>query len=155
MRPAIFFTLIGTGFCWAVDAKDEAELGTITRQRVVKEEMAKLQGTWKVVKVIDEGKARSDEEVKKRQVVIAGDKITVKDGVGDWAYPIVIAPGKKPATIDFTVDAETNALAVSVTAPNPSHCTLTRSDRTDRVDRWGHEPASAGSGSRPFGPPGR
>lgn len=96
MRLAIFLAVLGTSLCWAADAKDEA----------VKKEMEKLQGTWKVVKAIKRGDARSDDDLKKIQVVIAGDKLTVTVDGKSMSRTFTIDPQKKPATIDLITRGE-------------------------------------------------
>jgi len=83
-----------TSLCFAADAKEKA----------VKQEMEKLQGTWKVLKSIKEGKAASDDDLKDKQVVIAGDKLTGKGGKRDETASFTIDPEKKPATIDLTFE---------------------------------------------------
>jgi uncharacterized protein (TIGR03067 family) len=94
MRLTIMLTILGASLCWADDAKDDA----------VKKEMEKLQGTWKVVKAVKRGEAAPEDELKKMQVVITGDKLTVKDGTHNETTPFAIAPTRQPATIDLTVE---------------------------------------------------
>jgi uncharacterized protein (TIGR03067 family) len=87
MRLALVFTIFVTGLSFAAD-----DAG--------KKELEKLQGTWKVVKAIKDGRAQPEDAVKKMKVSIAGDKLTVDRET----TPFVIDPSKKPATIDITVD---------------------------------------------------
>jgi len=97
MRALLFVT--AAGLLVAADAKDDA----------VKKEMDKLQGTWKVVKAVKQGGDAPEDERKKLQVVIVGDKLTMKTKNGAETTPFVIDPSKKPATIDLTLD-ETRTL---------------------------------------------
>jgi len=94
MKLAVLFAAMFTGLCFAADAKDDA----------IKKEMDRLQGTWKVVKAIKERDEKSAEELKKMQVVIVGNKMTVKSGDSDDTTPFTIDPSKKPASIDLTIE---------------------------------------------------
>jgi uncharacterized protein (TIGR03067 family) len=95
MRLVPVLMILSTTLCWAADAKEEA----------VKKEMDRLQGTWKILKSSKEGRAKSEEELKRMQVVIAGDKLTVKESTGgETTTPFTIDPGKKPPTIDITLE---------------------------------------------------
>jgi uncharacterized protein (TIGR03067 family) len=88
MRYAHLLTLIVTGGSFATDVKEDA----------VKAESDKLQGTWQLVSVETEGKAPTEELIKKIRIVITGSKLTVL--VGDEApakdIPFTIDPSKKP-----------------------------------------------------------
>jgi uncharacterized protein (TIGR03067 family) len=93
MRVRILFVVLLAGLGYAGHA-----------QEAVKKELEKLQGTWKVLKAIKEGDPAPDEKTAKMQVIIAGDKLTLKDGNRDEPTTITIDPGKKPATIDLKVN---------------------------------------------------
>jgi uncharacterized protein (TIGR03067 family) len=95
MKLAVLFTTLFTGLCFAADAKEDAA-----------KDKEKLQGTWKVLKATKEGESKSDEDLKKLQVVIAGDKLTFKDGNQgrDETFAFTIDPAQKPATIDLTIE---------------------------------------------------
>jgi len=97
MKLAVLFAALCTGLCFAADAKEDAA-----------KDKEKLQGTWKVLKATKEGDSQSDEDLKKLQVVIAGDKLTLKDGKGGRDEPMTftIDPGQKPATIDLTFEKQ-------------------------------------------------
>jgi uncharacterized protein (TIGR03067 family) len=102
MKLAVFFAALFTGLCFAADAKEDA----------VKKELEKLQGTWKVVKAIKEGRAKSDDELKEMHAVITADKLTVKLTVKasedlSETTPFTIDPSKQPTTIDLTIGKRT------------------------------------------------
>jgi len=68
----------------------------------VKKGLEKLQGTWKVESITVGGNKAPKEAAEKITLVVAGDKITVKDGEKNEEATIKIDPTKKPPTIDFT-----------------------------------------------------
>jgi uncharacterized protein (TIGR03067 family) len=68
-------------------------------------ELKALQGTWKVSKLVKEGKAAPAEELEKMQVVIQGDKFTFKEGK-DEALRLSVNSTRKPIAIDLNSDQE-------------------------------------------------
>src|SRR5438105_924869 len=80
----------------------------------VKKELEKLQGTWKVESITVGGNKAPKEASDKITLVIAADKITVKDGDKNEEATIKIDPTKKPPTIDFTPikDAKNTAMGL-------------------------------------------
>src|SRR5947209_3798636 len=68
----------------------------------VKAELEKLQGTWQLVSAESDGKKTDDDVVKKIQVIIKGNKHTVRfeDKVLAKEIPFMIDPSKKPKTTD-------------------------------------------------------
>jgi uncharacterized protein (TIGR03067 family) len=71
----------------------------------VKQELAKLQGTWQLVSAETDGQKASEERVKQIRVVIAGSKHTVYFGNDAVAkeVPFTPDPTKSPKTIDDTL----------------------------------------------------
>jgi uncharacterized protein (TIGR03067 family) len=89
--------LIG-GLLSAADAKKDAE---------------KLQGTWKVVSVEEEGrKPAPAEQSKVQKIVIKNDKLTLigKDLNRETTFQVDVA--KTPRTIDLTVKMDDKAVAL-------------------------------------------
>jgi len=66
-----------------------------------KKALARLQGTWKILKFMKGGDLEPADEVQKMRVVIAGDKLTVRTGKKDDEARIALDPSKKPPTIDI------------------------------------------------------
>jgi uncharacterized protein (TIGR03067 family) len=64
-------------------------------------ELAKLQGTWKVLKAVKSGDPEPADEVQKMRVVISGDKFTIQTGEKKEEAGIKLDPAKKPAAIDI------------------------------------------------------
>jgi uncharacterized protein (TIGR03067 family) len=69
----------------------------------VKKEMARLEGTWSVTALTNDGKKGTDEDVRKIRVILKGNAYTAKVGdmvieEGTWT----IDPTQKPKTIDAT-----------------------------------------------------
>jgi uncharacterized protein (TIGR03067 family) len=69
----------------------------------VKKEMAKLEGTWSVTALTNDGKKGKDEDIRKIRVILKGDNYTAKVGDmvvegGTWT----IDPTRKPKSIDAT-----------------------------------------------------
>jgi uncharacterized protein (TIGR03067 family) len=96
MRLALVFAIFTTGFCFAADAKDEA----------VKKGLEKLQGTWTLVSIEEDGKKQPFPEGGKMQVVFKDNKMTARTTVGDKTdskeATYSIDPSKKPAHLDIT-----------------------------------------------------
>ncbi len=71
----------------------------------VKEEMAKLEGTWQLVSAETDGKRLPDEQAKQIRVVIQGGKHTVYFGEKPLAegVPFKIDPSKKPTQVEDTL----------------------------------------------------
>jgi uncharacterized protein (TIGR03067 family) len=67
-----------------------------------RKEQERLQGTWKVLKMVDSGRPGPADEVQKTRLVVAGDKLTVQmDGKPEELATFTLDPGKKPAAIDI------------------------------------------------------
>jgi uncharacterized protein (TIGR03067 family) len=80
--------VIGVGGVGGTQAKDDPE---------------KIQGTWEVVSVEDNGRKAPDDKIKDAQFIIAKDKLTVVHGdkmkeIGTFK----LDPSKKPGWIDMT-----------------------------------------------------
>jgi uncharacterized protein (TIGR03067 family) len=91
MKDILAITLIASFTALAVHAGDE------------KADLEKLQGTWTVVSLTEEGKAVPAAEIAELMITIEKDEYTAT--VKDKAvakYRFKIDPSKKPATIDFT-----------------------------------------------------
>jgi uncharacterized protein (TIGR03067 family) len=88
MRYSVLVLTLTAG--WSLGADDKAD--------AIKTEWDKLQGTWQLVSVETEGKAPSEDLIKKIRVVISGRKHTVH--VGDQTpakdIPFAIDPSKTP-----------------------------------------------------------
>jgi uncharacterized protein (TIGR03067 family) len=82
-----------TGVCCAADAKDDA----------IKKEMDRLQGTWTLVSIEEDGKKQPFPEGGKMQVLFTKDKMTAGTSAGDKLdASYTIDPTKKPAHLDIT-----------------------------------------------------
>jgi uncharacterized protein (TIGR03067 family) len=81
--------------------------GTVGAGDAAKEELKRLQGTWKVLKMQQDGKPAPAEMVEKTQVVFTGDKVTVTiSGERDEVATITVDPSKNPATVDICPEKE-------------------------------------------------
>jgi uncharacterized protein (TIGR03067 family) len=71
----------------------------------VKQELAKLQGTWQLVSAETDGQKAPEDRVKQIRVVIAGSKHTVYFGDDAVAkeIPFTLDPTKTPKTTDDTL----------------------------------------------------
>jgi uncharacterized protein (TIGR03067 family) len=81
-----------TGMLVAADAKDDA----------AKKDRDRMQGTWTVASATHGGKQAPAERIKAMRLVIAGDKITVKEGEVHEEATFTLAPDQKPPAIDVT-----------------------------------------------------
>jgi uncharacterized protein (TIGR03067 family) len=73
----------------------------------------KLQGTWKVVEAVKRGKGMPKDTVDGMQVIIAGKRLTLKDGDGKDVFEITVNPATKPPSIDMRLeDKELPILAI-------------------------------------------
>jgi uncharacterized protein (TIGR03067 family) len=78
-------------FVVAADKEDKA-----------KEDKQKLQGTWKLISFEIAGKGDDDTKDENRELVIDGDKITIKsEGKEVGQESFTLDPTKKPKAIDF------------------------------------------------------
>src|SRR5262245_57159820 len=68
-----------------------------------KKDLDKIQGTWHVVSVENDGAKRPDEVAKDMKMVIKGDKYTFTAGDMTESGTIKLDPSKKPATIDISI----------------------------------------------------
>ena len=74
------------------------------RDRLQREELAKLRGTWKIISVENNGVLRPHEEIEREQprMVFSGTEVTVKiNGKNDLRGTIRIDPSRKPASLDM------------------------------------------------------
>jgi uncharacterized protein (TIGR03067 family) len=82
-------------------------VGADASPEAIKKEQQKLKGTWKVVAVVANGDSLPDEVVKEIQLVITGDKITVKGDFPDKEkysnLKFKVDPAANPKKIDFTL----------------------------------------------------
>jgi uncharacterized protein (TIGR03067 family) len=70
-----------------------------------KNDLKKLQGTWRFISQEIEGKPKPPEEVKKLTITFSGDKWSVRDGDQVvQAGTHKLDPSKKPAQVDAAVD---------------------------------------------------
>lgn len=75
----------------------------------VKKDLVKLQGDWKVVKAINNGDAKSGDEIAGIGFVVKGDQMTYKEHPNDdpTTFKITLDPSATPTSIDFTKGKET------------------------------------------------
>jgi len=69
-------------------------------QDAVKKELAKMQGTWKVVSVIINGQELKEEEIKDDRLVIKDDHFTLKGGKQTLEGKFTLDPSKTPKHLD-------------------------------------------------------
>lgn len=99
MTPYALMILAAGSLLAADDAKEKG----------VKEELEKLQGTWEFVSMEVEGVKKPDEEFKKYTVVLKGDQWTVSVADEIAARTTFrLDPTRKPKTIDLTQTLEPN-----------------------------------------------
>ena len=84
--------------------------GTAGSGDAAKKELQRLQGTWKVLKMLNEGKPAPAEMIAKTEVVLSGHKAIVKTGERDETAIITVDPTKKPAAIDIRQEKEKGVL---------------------------------------------
>jgi uncharacterized protein (TIGR03067 family) len=67
-------------------------------------DLARLQGTWNLISVLDEGSPAPPEALKGATAVFAGDKMTLvsPDGRDRTEYSVKLDASKTPKTIDLT-----------------------------------------------------
>lgn len=68
----------------------------------VKQEVEKLQGSWKAVAVEDAGKKRPDDHIKNWMLIVKDDKMTARDGdetLDESTFKL--DPSKKPTAIEI------------------------------------------------------
>jgi len=80
-------------------------LGADAPPDAVKQELAKLQGTWQLVSAETDGQKAPEERVQQTRVVIAGSKHTVYFGADAVAkdVPFTLDPTKSPKATDDTL----------------------------------------------------
>jgi len=96
----------------AADAKkgdDASKKKDAKSDKQAKSDKDLLQGKWKAVAAVRDGKARTEEELKDKPMVLTfeGDKATLRDGDRDVGDPVTfkLDPSKKPKQIDVTPPA--------------------------------------------------
>ena len=67
------------------------------------DELARLQGTWKVVSLEKDGKKRSEDEIKGLKVIFKEDKFIIKEGDKEFEAVLKLDVGAKPKAIDLMV----------------------------------------------------
>lgn len=77
-------------------------IGKTAGGNAVAEETRKLQGRWSVVESVDSGFKTPDEELKRRRIVIEGDRITLHIGNDKHEASFKIDPSKRMKEIDLT-----------------------------------------------------
>ena len=90
MRWRVLMLAAATGMLVAADAKEDA----------AKKDRERMQGTWTVASATHGGKQAPAERIKAMRLVIAGDKITVKEGEVQEEATFTLAPDQKPPAID-------------------------------------------------------
>lgn len=71
-----------------------------------KAELEKLQGTWKVVAVVRNGKKQAEEAGKERKMTFKGDEVTLRDGNKEAQATCKVDANKEPKTIDLILKGE-------------------------------------------------
>jgi uncharacterized protein (TIGR03067 family) len=67
-----------------------------------KKDAQALQGTWKVVRIEQDGKKRPEDEVKGWRLIVKGDRMTAKDGDETLqAATFRLDPSQKPRALDL------------------------------------------------------
>ena len=79
-------------------------------QDAAAKERDKLQGTWQFLRQEYDG---TDENSGESKLVIAGDKMALKDKQGAKSITWKIDPAKQPKTIDLTMDVNGKALQLT------------------------------------------
>jgi uncharacterized protein (TIGR03067 family) len=69
----------------------------------VKKELAKFEGTWKLISLETEQNKIGEDALKEFRLVIEGDKFTAKEQSGEVHGTFKVNPTKKPKTIDITM----------------------------------------------------
>jgi len=69
--------------------------------KLVKKELAKLQGEWTMVSLEENGKKESDETVKRYKLTIKEDQWIITTSMGGGKKPFKIDPSKDPKTLDL------------------------------------------------------
>ncbi len=104
MRSIVGLLVIGLGVALVVGrgpARAES-----TREDAVKKDLAKLQGTWRVVEVEENGEKVPADKLRETKVtvVVKGDKHTLKYGDRvEGPVTVTIDPTKKPGHYDMTI----------------------------------------------------
>jgi uncharacterized protein (TIGR03067 family) len=91
MQPKIAVFLIACLFPSGDDAKDKA----------VKADLDKLQGTYKMVSLEVDGKAVPEDKLKSGRLTIKGDKYVVKVDEQTYETQMILDPEQKPKAIDM------------------------------------------------------
>src|SRR5262245_38020342 len=80
-------------------------LAGATRSEDAKKELEKLQGTWDIIEVVNNGQTTPQDKVKGGHVVFQGDEMTVRDSSNDKnprKFRFKLNPKEKPKAIDMT-----------------------------------------------------
>jgi uncharacterized protein (TIGR03067 family) len=89
----LLLPLVGLAFVVGVAAQDAA-----------KEELKRLDGVWRIVSVVSDGKKTPEDAIKGMSVVLSGDTYTVKvDEKQVEKGTQKVDPTKKPKTIDINI----------------------------------------------------
>jgi uncharacterized protein (TIGR03067 family) len=88
LPPAALFGLLLVSLAAADPAKDDLD---------------KLQGSWKIVSLEKDGKKQPEDALKSLKVIIKDDKFILKEGDKDAESSIKLDPSAKPKAIDLTV----------------------------------------------------
>ena len=68
-----------------------------------KKELAKFEGTWRIVSLETEQGKIGEDAIKDFRLIIEGDKFTAKEQSGEVRGTFKVDPTKKPKTIDITM----------------------------------------------------
>ena len=73
-----------------------------------KEDRQQLQGTWKVVSMISDGKSAAADKIKTARLTFDGDRYSLKGGDEDFRGTFKLDASKNPKQIDTTFVGEDN-----------------------------------------------
>lgn len=74
------------------------------QDKAVKEELDKLQGTWRITSLEMDGKPIPQEFLKEAKIIVKGDKFESRVGV-PYTGTVKIDPTQKPKTIDLVFES--------------------------------------------------
>jgi len=81
-----------------------------------KKDAEQLQGTWKVVKIVEAGRKQPpSDRMKGMRYIIKGETMTAKEGDEEHRMPFKIDPTKDPKAIDLTTPGGSHVYKIIVT----------------------------------------
>jgi uncharacterized protein (TIGR03067 family) len=83
-------------------------------QDAVKKELAKMQGTWKVVCVVINGQELKEDDIKDDRLIIKDDRFMLKGGKQQLEGKLTLDPGKTPKELDAEATGSDKKVTKSV-----------------------------------------